>query len=64
MAGSNQNWFGIIYGPSGLIEMSGSTNATLTGSLIGYSVRLNGSNVTIVADPDLFPADPIVKLIQ
>ncbi len=64
LGGSDQNWFGLIYGPNGLIEMSGSTNATLTGSLIGYSVRLNGSSITIVADPDLFPAEPIMKLIQ
>ncbi len=64
LGGSDQNWFGLIYGPSGLIEMSGSTNATLTGSLIGYSVRLNGSSITIIADPDLFPAEPIMKLIQ
>ncbi len=60
--GSNQDWSGIIYGPNGLIELSGSSNTALTGSLIGYSVRLNGSDLTIIADPSLFPGDPFVAL--
>ncbi len=60
--GSNQDWSGIIYGPNGLVEMNGSSNTALTGSLIGYSVRLNGSDLTIIADPSLFPGDPFVAL--
>jgi hypothetical protein len=64
MSGSSNDWSGIIYGPGGLIEMSGSSNTALTGSLIGYAVRLNGSDLTIIADPDLFPGDPLVRLLQ
>lgn len=64
MGGSNQNWTGIIYGPHGLVEMNGSSNTALTGSLVGYSVRLNGSNLTIIADPSLFPGDPFVALVE
>ena len=63
MSGSDQNWTGIIYGPNGLIEMSGSTNTTFTGSLIGFSVRLNGSEMEIIANPDFFSGgEPFVRL--
>ena len=64
MGGSNQEWTGIIYGPNGLVEMNGSSNTTLTGSLLGYSVRLNGSNLTIIADPSFFTGDPFVALVE
>lgn len=56
LSGSSNAWTGIIYAPGGLIEWSGSDNVALTGSLIGYSVRLNGSGIHINSDPGLFPA--------
>ena len=65
MSGSNNAWTGIIYAPHGLIEFSGSTNTALSGSLLGYSVRINGSDVTIIADPDLFPeGDGVPQLLE
>ncbi|HUG94837.1 MAG TPA: hypothetical protein VMK30_01700, partial [Pleomorphomonadaceae bacterium] len=54
MSGSGSDWNGIIWAPGGLIEMSGSTNTTLSGTLIGWAVRLNGSNLTIAYNEDLF----------
>jgi Flp pilus assembly protein TadG len=47
MAGSTHSWAGIIYAPRGMIEMSGSSNTTVSGSIIGQSVRLNGSSLNI-----------------
>ena len=65
MSGSSQSWSGIIYGPHGLIEFPGSSNTTLNGSLIGYAVRLNGSNLTIQSDPSFFDAgDGSPQLLQ
>ena len=64
MGGSTNDWNGIIYGPHGMIEMNGSSNTAVTGSLIGWSVRLNGSDLEISADPDLFPGDFEVKLLS
>jgi hypothetical protein len=55
MSGSANEWTGLIYAPYGLIEFSGSDNSALTGALLGYAVRINGSNQTIIADPSLFP---------
>ncbi len=64
LSGSTQNWSGLIYGPNGLIEMNGSSNTALTGSLIGYAVRLNGSELTIIADPTLFEGESFVRLSE
>jgi Flp pilus assembly protein TadG len=50
--GSNSSWTGIVYAPRGMIEMPGSNNSTINGSLIGATVRLNGSNLTINAPSD------------
>ncbi|MDJ0498860.1 MAG: pilus assembly protein TadG-related protein [Acidimicrobiia bacterium] len=64
MGGSSNDWTGIIYGPHGLIEMNGSSNTTVTGSLIGFSVRLNGSNITIDSSGTGLPPDFKVQLLK
>jgi hypothetical protein len=64
MSGSTHIWGGIVYAPTGLIEMSGSTNTTLTGSLIGYTVKLSGSDLTIQSDPDCCNLDPNIHLAE
>lgn len=57
-SGSDSEWNGIVWAPGGLIEMSGSMNeTTLEGTLIGWAVRLNGSNLTIAYQADLFEGD-------
>ena len=62
MGGSTQSWEGIIYGPNGLVEMNGSSGTTFTGSLVGFAVRLNGSDITMIAEPDFFSGEPFVRL--
>ena len=47
MAGSNHSWNGVIFAPWGLVELSGSSNSSITGSVIGHAVRLNGSGMNI-----------------
>ena len=64
MSGSNNDWSGLIYAPHGLIEFDGSSNSALSGSLLGYTVRLNGSNVTIIADPSLWPPGGVPQLLE
>ena len=64
LSGSTSNWTGIVGGPGGLVEFSGSSNSALSGSLIGWSVRLNGSDITIHGNPDLFPGEKITRLIR
>ncbi len=64
MGGSSNSWSGVVYGPNGLIEMNGSSNTTLTGSLIGYSLRLNGSELTIKSDGSNAPTQYEVQLLR
>ena len=56
ISGSVHDWSGIIYAPNGLIEMSGSSNTTLAGTLIGFTVKLSGSVLNIHYDPNLLPS--------
>ena len=62
MSGSTQNWAGIIYAPRSLIEMSGSANTTLNGSLIGWGIQLSGSTVSIAANQNYGGGPPKVRL--
>jgi len=53
-SGSNMTWTGLIYAPNGEVQMSSSSsNATVNGSIIGYSVNISGSDFAInwVDDP-------------
>lgn len=65
MSGSTQSWNGIVFAPNGLIEFAGSSNTTLHGTLIGFTITLNGSVLDIIYDPDIMPPPPqIVELVQ
>jgi len=65
MSGSDSDWNGIIWAPGGLIEMSGSLNeTTLEGTLIGWAVRLNGSNLTIAYQADLFEGELWIQMVD
>jgi hypothetical protein len=65
---SNVDWNGIMWAPQGQIEFSGQGIATNKsegrGSLIGWSIKLNGSNTVIRYDASLFTGDPSVLLVQ
>jgi hypothetical protein len=56
ISGSNNNWSGVIYAPYGLVNMQGATNFSIGGSIIAYSVSLQGSGITIRFD-DQFCSD-------
>jgi hypothetical protein len=66
VSGSSSDWNGILWAPGGLVEMSGSSNVASNGSLLGWAVRLNGSDLIIRHDGDLFttPADPEVLILR
>ena len=62
-AGSSHDCAGIIYAPNSLIEMSGSSNTTVNGSIIGNTVKLSGSSLAITADSDLGSGgEPLIGL--
>lgn len=58
LSGSEQSWNGLLFAPYGLVDMSGSDNSTLNGSIYAYSVQLNGSVMNITVDEDLLPPPP------
>lgn len=66
MAGSGHVWSGILWAPTGVIEISGSDNAGVDGAAIGWAVRMNGTVLTIRAMvPTAFtPLDPSIVMIQ
>jgi hypothetical protein len=64
VGGSDNSWKGIVYGPDGLLEFNGSGNSELTGSLYGHAVKLDGSQISIIADPSLFLGDPMLRLTE
>ncbi len=64
MSGSNSYWEGIVYAPRGQIEFSGSSNSSINGSLIGYSVKLNGSSLNIAYEDFSSAGDPLTTLVN
>ncbi|NIM93039.1 MAG: hypothetical protein GTO18_04925 [Anaerolineales bacterium] len=58
LSGSSHNWYGVMFSPNGLIEMAGATNTTIHGSLIGYTLALNGSMIQVNWDPNFLPPPP------
>jgi hypothetical protein len=64
MAGSNTTWEGTVYAPRGMIEYSGSSNSSLNGSLIGNTVKLNGSDLNITYEDFSGGGDPLTTLIN
>jgi hypothetical protein len=63
MAGSNTSWEGTVYAPRGMIEYSGSSNSSLNGSLIGNTVKLNGSSLNITYEDFSGGGDPLTTLV-
>lgn len=61
LSGGSTTWNGIIWAPGGLVEMSGSSDATLNGTIISWAVRMNGQNLSIKYDGSLFggPNGPV-----
>ena len=64
ISGQASNWIGVIWGPTGLVEFSGSDGSSIDGSVVGWAVRLNGSNISIAYSPDLSPGEPSVHLLR
>ena len=62
MSGSNHDWKGIVFAPRGTIKMAGSTNTSLTGSLVAYTVEMSGSEISLIADGESDAGEPIFFL--
>ena len=52
ISGSGGEWEGIIHAPRGTAKMQGSSNLTVTGSIIAEKVQVSGSDFTMQASVD------------
>lgn len=64
MSGSNHDWKGIVYAPRGLVKMAGSSNTSLTGSIVAYTVEMSGSDISLIADADGGGGAPVFFLAE
>jgi hypothetical protein len=64
MSGGQNAWRGFIYAPESAIIMDGSSNSTLVGSLIGWTIKLSGSTLNNTADPAFFAGPPVLRLVE
>lgn len=50
-AGNHNSWNGIVFAPGGSIKISGSTNDSAAGCLVGLSVEVSGARNRIICAP-------------
>jgi Flp pilus assembly protein TadG len=62
LSGSSANWRGILYAPTSLAVVAGSSNSQYQGSILAKEVRLSGSNLTITWDGSGPPSVPFAGL--
>jgi hypothetical protein len=58
LSGSDNQWLGVMFAPNGAIQVSGASTSTLQGSVIGYTLSLNGASILIRYDPAYLPPPP------
>jgi hypothetical protein len=63
ISGQNIAIEGVIWAPGGLAELSGS-DTSVTGTVVAWSVRLNGSRITVDGDPTLTQTPATVRLLE
>jgi hypothetical protein len=58
LSGNRFDWYGLVYAPNGHIDMSASANSSLYGLIVGWTINLSGSEITIIYDPEYDPPPP------
>ncbi|HUF53309.1 MAG TPA: pilus assembly protein TadG-related protein [Dehalococcoidia bacterium] len=66
ISGSGGDWTGIIHAPHGKVKFQGSSNLSVTGSIIADSMVLSGSDWSISADSSSSspPQPPLIYLVE
>lgn len=64
LSGQAATWNGVMWAPGGMIEFAGSDGSAVDGSLVGWSVRLNGQSIDIIHVATATVADPSVVLLE
>lgn len=64
IGGGGNSWNGVLWAPRGQISMSGSSSDSFSGSLVGWSVKLNGSDLTIFYNAGYFSGQEDVLVFE
>jgi hypothetical protein len=65
LSGQQITWDGILWGPGGMINISGSDDSSVTGSLVSWSVNISGQRVQISYTPAGTPgSEPSVLVLK
>ncbi|MBI4570391.1 MAG: Tad domain-containing protein [Chloroflexi bacterium] len=64
VSGSGGTWQGILLAPNGKAKVAGSGNFAYSGSIIGDTVQVSGSNFSITALDYGFAGPPVVQLVE
>lgn len=62
LSGSSMDWTGIVYAPGGRVQMSGSSNTSVSGSIISLAVNLSGSSIEIGYNESFGADEPRIGL--
>ena len=63
ISGSNGTWDGIAYAPHSDLQYSGSANVSGSGSVVGNTIHLSGSNGHLAYDPTVLPPPSTAEII-
>ena len=64
MSGSGGTWEGLMLAPNGLIEVTGSSNFSYSGSIIADRIHVSGSNFSVTAIDYGFSGPARVALVE
>ena len=64
LSGSGGSWEGIIHAPNGTAKMQGSSNLSLTGSIIAGRVKVSGSNFSMTASSEYSAGVAFIFLVR
>ncbi len=63
-SGSSHNWTGMIFAPTGNVQMAASSNSALHGCIIAYTIDIPGSELFIACEPTDSEEEPEISLLQ
>ena len=64
LSGSNQEWNGIMFAPRSGVVLSGSTNVSVNGSIVAYTITMSGSSQAITSTGSSSSGNPVTVLVQ
>lgn len=63
LSGNQFNWEGLIYAPNGHVDISASSNSTLYGLIVAWTINLSGSYMQVLYNPVYDPPPPPVVIL-